>query len=655
FASGGGDAEGYRLLLEGAKFADRNGFEAVWTPERHFHAFGGIYPNPSVTSAAVAAVTSRVGIRAGSVVLPLHQPLRVAEEWSVVDNLSGGRVGISFASGWNHRDFVLAPDNYPNSKNLLFDNLEVVRRLWRGESIAFRDGKGNQSPVSVLPRPVQKELPVWITAAGNPETFRSAGKAGANLLTHLLGQKIEDLAAKIKVYRQAWKEAGHAGEGRVTLMLHSFVGPDADTVRETVRGPLTNYLKTSLDLIKNSPWSFPAFKNRPANSAELDLTQLSDEELQPILEYSFARYFETSGLFGTPDDAVRIAQNVSRIGVDEIACLIDFGIATQTVLDGLVHLNEVRQRCSQAAIASDDSLSGLMREHHVTHLQCTPSMARMMLTDRATKAALARLQKLLVGGEAITPALRDQLYSHLTGDLHNMYGPTETTVWSSTGKIDRFGPISLGSAIANTVLYIVDASMQPVPAGAEGELLIGGEGVARGYLKRPELTSERFIVDPLLPEARAYRTGDLVRLRQDGSLEFVGRLDHQIKIRGHRIELGDIENAMLSFSGVREAAALARDSANGPELNAYVVPVNGSPIDVPALKNHMKALLPEYMMPAAFVQMASFPMTANGKVDRKAFPAPDRSAPVSVAATDTSSYSEVQTTIATVWRDLLKL
>ena len=163
YFSAAGDAERpgktdkYRLLIEGARFADAHGFTAVWTPERHFHAFGGLYPNPSVTGAAIAAVTTRVGIRAGSCVLPLHHPVRVAEEWSVVDNLSNGRVGLSAAAGWQPDDFVLRPESYREAKATMFRDLDTVRRLWRGETIAMRGPRGDVQ-VRCLPRPVQAEL-----------------------------------------------------------------------------------------------------------------------------------------------------------------------------------------------------------------------------------------------------------------------------------------------------------------------------------------------------------------------------------------------------------------------------------------------------------------------------------------------------------------
>src|SRR4051794_5598232 len=220
FAESGAVAgDGYRLLLESARFADANGLSAVWTPERHFHPFGGLYPNPAVTGAAIAAVTERVGIRAGSVVAPLHHPLRIAEEWAVVDNLSGGRVGVSFASGWHATDFVLRPETYADRKRALADTVDQVCRLWRGDSLEFPDGTGAPRSIRIFPPPVQRELPIWITSAGSADTFRSAGTLGAGVLTHLLGQSPADLAGKIAAYREALADAhGPDARGHVALM-----------------------------------------------------------------------------------------------------------------------------------------------------------------------------------------------------------------------------------------------------------------------------------------------------------------------------------------------------------------------------------------------------------------------------------------------------
>src|SRR2546423_4077661 len=177
----------YRLLLESAKFADQHGFSAVWTPERHFQAFGGLYPNPSVLSAALAMITERTQIRAGSVALPLHHPVRVAEEWSVVDNLSRGRVGISFASGWHPDDFLFAPDAYDERKEVMYRHIETIRRMWAGESVTFQSANDNAVEVRILPKPIQAQLPIWITTAGSPETWNRAGAIGANGLAALPG------------------------------------------------------------------------------------------------------------------------------------------------------------------------------------------------------------------------------------------------------------------------------------------------------------------------------------------------------------------------------------------------------------------------------------------------------------------------------------
>jgi natural product biosynthesis luciferase-like monooxygenase protein len=307
--SKGGGPEHYKLLLDGARFADEHGFVAVWTPERHFHSFGGLYPNPSVASAALSQVTKRVAIRAGSCVSPLHTPLRIAEEWAFVDNLSNGRVGISFASGWQPNDFALRPQNFQRRSEIMYEDIETVRKLWRGESVEFPNGVGKPTQISVLPRPVQKELPVWVTAAGNPDTFKTAGRIGANLLTHLLGQTLAETKEKIALYRAARREAGHAGEGTVTLMLHSFVGQDEETVKNLVREPMKEYLQTAVGLIKEAAWSFPTFKQKSTTTdGSFSTDGLTPEEMDAVLEHAFQRYYETSGLFGNEENALAMVE-----------------------------------------------------------------------------------------------------------------------------------------------------------------------------------------------------------------------------------------------------------------------------------------------------------------------------------------------------------
>jgi natural product biosynthesis luciferase-like monooxygenase protein len=660
----------YKLLLEGAKYGDQHGFSAVWTPERHFHAFGGLYPNPAVAGAAIAAVTERIKIRAGSVVLPLHHPLRVAEEWSVVDNISKGRVGISFASGWQPNDFVLKPENFADNKNIMLRNIETVRKLWRGEKCGFPGATGNEVEVGILPRPVQKELPYWVTSAGNPETFIAAGKLGANVLTHLLGQTVEELDGKLAAYRKAWKDAGHPGEGYVTLMLHTFVGPDEAEVRAKVKQPLIDYLKTSLNLVKQYAWSFPAFKKREgmddANStASVDLQSLNDEEMQGLMEHSFNRYYETSGLFGTPESCLKQVDAIKAIGVDEVACLIDFGVDSPSVLAHLEFLNELRKnatpRRAAASVNNDYSIPTLLKRHQATHLQCTPSMARMLLLDPAAADGLRGLKRMMVGGEALQAPLARELKGAIAsnGHLMNMYGPTETTIWSSVHRVDSVdGIVPLGKPLANQAIYILDTRQQPTPVGVPGELVIGGKGVVRGYLHRPELTAERFLPHPLKGAAggRVYRTGDLARLRDDGSLEFLGRFDHQVKVRGYRIELGEIEASLLSHTGVRETVVVAREDTPGDvRLVAYIVPSSKDSAPAAELKEHLRTRMPDFMVPAHFVTLDALPQTPNGKIDRKQLPAPEASkAPVATEAF-VAPASDLEEQIAAIWKDVLKL
>lgn len=335
--SAGQDRDRYRLLLDGARFADRHGFTAVWTPERHFHSFGGSYPNPAVAGAALAAITDRVAIRAGSVVAPLHHPVRIAEEWSVVDNLSRGRAGVSFTSGWHAVDFAIRPENYAQRREMLAMTVETVRRLWRQEEVELLDGAGDAVRVRSYPAPVQPELPIWLTCSGHPETFRLAGRLGVGVLTHLLGQSVEDLGRKIADYRSVLAAAhgDSAGRGHVALMLHTFLGDDRELVRETVREPFSEYLRSSIGLITRAAGDL---------MPGVDPNDLSPDDVSFLVERSFDRYFDTGGLFGTIDDGMAMLETVRGLGVDEVACLIDFIGDTDAVLGGLDHLDTLRQK-----------------------------------------------------------------------------------------------------------------------------------------------------------------------------------------------------------------------------------------------------------------------------------------------------------------------
>ncbi|MCK9518482.1 MAG: LLM class flavin-dependent oxidoreductase [Dehalococcoidia bacterium] len=652
----GGTPSTYDLLLAGARFADEHGFEAVWTPERHFHPFGGLYPNPAVTGAAVAAVTQRVAVRAGSCVLPLHPTVRMAEDWAVIDNLSNGRVGIAFASGWQPNDFVLNPAGFAGNRARLEAAVVEVQRLWRGETVDMPGPAGDRIPVSTLPRPVQPELPTWITAAGNIETFRLAGRMGANLLTHLLGQDLDTLAGKLAAYREAWRAAGHpGGQGRITLMLHTYVAGSTEEARQRALGPLREYLRSSADLLRHVAWSFPVFQGRmPAAEGDL-LEGLSPGEVDALLDHAAERYFRDGSLIGSVEQCIGVARSAFELGVNEIACLVDFGIDAEDVLDALPHLDAVRQ--AFAAPAEEEDIAALIQRHGVTHLQCTPSLLGLLLEVPAIRVALAQLDVVCVGGEAFPVSLARALRETTSARMLNMYGPTETTIWSSVYELtgDEQATIPIGTPIANTSCYVLDGSLGPTPPGEVGDLWIGGLGVARGYLGRPDLTAERFIASPFRPGERLYRTGDLARRRAGGVLEFCGRVDHQVKILGHRIELGEIEDALRSHPGIAECVVMAlADGDASPQLVAHIVP-RQPVLNLEDVRAALKTRLPLVMLPSQFVLLDRLPLTPNGKVDRKALPAPGASTAAASAPPGVPAMAPdmLEERIAEVWARVL--
>lgn len=329
-------SDNYRLLIDAARFADHHGFSSVWIPERHFTKFGSLYPNPATIHAALARETSRIRLMAGSVVMPLHNPLRVVEEWSVVDNLSGGRVGMSFASGWNPDDFALNPDRYADRHEALFRGIEQVRRLWHGESIEMTGGTGATVNLRAYPSPLQHDLPLWVTAAGNPRTFERAGSIGANLLTHLLDHDVDELAEKIHLYRRARADHHHnADAGQVTVMLHTFLGRDIEAVHATVREPYCRYLKENIHLLKGLAVH---------RGSQLDLSTLSDSDRDGFVNFLYDRFFSTRALLGTVDSCAPLVERLHRAGVNEIACLLDFGPAADDVLGSLPALHDLADR-----------------------------------------------------------------------------------------------------------------------------------------------------------------------------------------------------------------------------------------------------------------------------------------------------------------------
>ncbi|GAA3302775.1 LLM class flavin-dependent oxidoreductase [Dactylosporangium vinaceum] len=331
----GDEKKKYRFVMDAATYADDNGFHAIWTPERHFHRFGGLYPNPSVLGAALAVHTRRLQIRAGSVILPLHSPIRVAEEWAVVDNLSRGRAGIALATGFSPVDFAIRPGGWTDRRQDTFDAVGTIRELWEGAPVTVQDGLGHPVEVELHPRPVQPELPIWLTCTKSRETFETAGRLGCNVLTALIDMTNEELEEKLVLYRKALEQHGHDPDATtVTLMLHTFIGTDLDEVRRTVWPPFSEYLRSFFTVVDSQK------KNLAPGAGVRDISAADQDEL---IRFAFDKYFEKGALLGTPDSCRAVVERFAGMGVTEIACLIDFGVDEDLVVASLAELNELRK------------------------------------------------------------------------------------------------------------------------------------------------------------------------------------------------------------------------------------------------------------------------------------------------------------------------
>lgn len=311
----------YEQIHQAARIADQNGLKRIWLPERHFVQFGALHPNPSLLAANLAGMTKDIRLAAGSIVAPLHDPIRIAEEWSVVDNLSGGRVDVALASGWLRSDFVLASDRYATRQIEYRKRVRQVRELWSGASLT-RQVEGRSYSVAIRPVPVQPSLPLWITAARSIETFQYAGSVGANVLTYLVDLGFEGLEAAIAAYRKARADNGfEPDEGVVTVMVHCSLGNDSAEVRRAVADRYRKYLFDNRELMLQL--------DRPADA-------IDDKTFAEIADIQFGRVFENLSLIGSFDAAHKTLDRLSAIGIGEVACLIDF------VDDDAMTLNAVK-------------------------------------------------------------------------------------------------------------------------------------------------------------------------------------------------------------------------------------------------------------------------------------------------------------------------
>jgi natural product biosynthesis luciferase-like monooxygenase protein len=317
------------LYINASVWADSAGLSSIWTPERHFHSFGGAYPNPAVASAALAVKTNQIQLRSGSVVSPLHDAVSIAEQWAIVDNLSEGRVGLAFAQGWREKDFILRQDVYKDRQQLMWRQIEEIKQLWKGESIQVIDKNEQPQDLAIFPKPVRQDIPIWISTVGNPNTIKQAAKLGSGIFTHLVGQTVAQLAETIALYKKESKLNSSNKEPHVALLVHTFVADTDEQAKNIAIDPLRQYLKQWLNLDDKRNKTFEEQKN-----AEL------------MLEVGVQRFLRGQSMIGSVDTCAKFIENMKSIGVNEIACLIDFGINENVVYSHLNKISDILRDCN---------------------------------------------------------------------------------------------------------------------------------------------------------------------------------------------------------------------------------------------------------------------------------------------------------------------
>ncbi|MFJ6615647.1 MupA/Atu3671 family FMN-dependent luciferase-like monooxygenase [Streptomyces sp. NPDC091289] len=519
-ASGTGTPEAYDTLFETARFADEHGFSSLWLPERHFDSFGGIFPNPAVLASAVARETERIRINAGSVVLPLHDPVRVAEEWSVVDNLSGGRVGIGCATGWHARDFALHPDRFADRRRIAFDHLDEVRRLWRGEAVRRRTGEGAEAEIRIRPRPVQEEPPFFLATSGQRASYEEAARRGLGVVTNLMSQTVDELAANIAHYRRTRAACGlDPAAGRVTVLVHTYLGDDHATARAEALEPMVRYLRSSL-LMRSAATA--------AGQRREDVAAASEEDLDYLFRRAYDRYCDQRALIGTPLSVAPFVDALHGAGVDEIAALVDFGMDRERLRSGLERLDVLRRRTRERGARN------LPRE---TVAPATSAQRRLWLAAQLMEnpAAYNETQAVRLRGPLDVAALRTAV----------------------DGLVERHAGLRTvfrGEQEAGVVQVVREGLRIPLTVTDAGGQDTGTQDAGQRNAVQPD--AERVIEELLSEESgRAYDLAEgplftprLLRLAED---------DHVLVLGMHHI-ITDAHSAALVADDLRELYSAAR-------------------------------------------------------------------------------------------------
>ena len=326
----------YKLIMEAAKYADKQGFKAIWLPERHFNSFGGFSPNPAVISSALARETHDICLRA-SIVMPLQHPARIVEEWSVVQHLSQSKqVGLALAPGWHTNDFILNPDAWETRKELLYKNILITQKLWSGKQYTFLGPNNIPTPTETFPKPEHCNLPLWIASIDNREVFAKAGELGIGIITNLLGQDLNELKDNIIVYKNSRKKQGlHPDAGHIVVLVHTLVCADKNQAIELARKPFCDYLSSSVGLFQ---------KMAQLHNLAINFDELTRDDRNYIINHAYERLSKGHSLIGDVDSCYEIVNELANIGVSEVACFIDFGVRANDVLDNLVFINDLKNK-----------------------------------------------------------------------------------------------------------------------------------------------------------------------------------------------------------------------------------------------------------------------------------------------------------------------